>query len=112
MQLMTKEIEKAFEKFPLYSQDGKGDEAKIIVKFFGGSAATWLITEGRKDGDDWLFFGKCTLGLPDPFTGGLLWEWGYVTLKELEAIRFPYGLGVERDLGLTPGRATVASEVF
>ena len=27
---MIKELEKRFERFPLYSQDGKGDEAIII----------------------------------------------------------------------------------
>ena len=26
---MTKELEKRFKKFPLYSQDGKGDEAMV-----------------------------------------------------------------------------------
>ena len=48
MQLMTAQIEKALKKYPLYSQDGKGGDAKIVVKYFGGSAATWLITEARQ----------------------------------------------------------------
>ena len=58
MKLMTEEIEKAFRKYPLYSQDGNGGDAKIVVKYFGGSAATWLITEGQKEKNgDWTFFG-------------------------------------------------------
>ena len=92
MKLMTKAIEKKFEKFPMYSQDGKGMEAEVVVKYFGGAAATWLITEGEKQPDgDWLFFGYCTLGFE--------WEWGEVMLSQLESVRFaPFGLGVERDL--------------
>lgn len=92
MKLMTKAIEKKFEKFPLYSQDGKGDEAEVVVKYFGGPAATWLITEGEKqENGDWVLYGYCTLGYG--------WEWGEVMLSELERAKFPpFGLGVERDL--------------
>lgn len=92
MKLMTKAIEKKFEKFPLYSQDGKGEESEVVVKFFGGAAATWLITEGEKTDDgDWELYGYITLGYG--------WEWGYVYLSQLESVRFaPFGLGVERDL--------------
>ena len=114
MQLMTKEIEKAFAKYPLYSQDGLGSNAKVVVKYFGGQA-TWLITEGEKQDDgDWMFFGYVTLGFPDDSNRGKrLWEWGYVTLKQLQEIRFrPFGLGVERDLAVKPGKYTVAQEAY
>ena len=59
MELMTKELENKFEKYPLYSQDGKIEEAKVIAKYFNPcGAGTWLITEGEKQSDgDWLFFG-------------------------------------------------------
>ena len=88
MQLMTKELEKRFEKFPLYSQDGKGNEAIIAVKYFNPfGSGTWLITEGEKQEDgDWMFFGYCHI---------FDWEWGYVMLSELEKIGF-----IERDLYL------------
>lgn len=115
MKLMTEEIEKAFKKYPLYSQDGNGGDAKIVVKYFGGSAATWLITEGQKEKNgDWTFFGLVTLGFPDPVDSDyLLWEWGYVTLSELEKIRFPpFGLPVERDIMVSPGEYRVKDEVF
>ncbi len=88
MKLMNKELEKKFAKFPLYSQDGKGDEAIIVVKYFNPfGGGTWLITEGEKQEDgDWMFFGYCHI---------FEWEWGYVRLSELEKIGF-----IERDLYL------------
>jgi hypothetical protein len=116
MKLMTQELKKAFEQHPLYSNEELPDamDAQVVVKYFGGSAATWLITEGEEQANgDWLFFGFCTLGLPDPFDDGkLLWEWGYVTLKQLEEVRFPpFELPVERDLYL-PENVKVRDEVF
>lgn len=112
---MTKEIENALRKYPLGSQGGKGGKTKIIAKIFGGSSATWLITEGEptKNGD-WTFYGFVTLGFPDDFAPGkLLWEWGYFTLKQLQEIRFPpFGLGVERDTSITPGKRKVEDEVY
>ena len=115
MQLMTAQIEKALKKYPLYSQDGKGGDAKIVVKYFGGSAATWLITEGEPAPDgDYTLYGFCTLGLPDDFAPGkLLWEWGYVTLRQLQELMFPpFGLPVERDILIEPGEYRVKDEVF
>ena len=98
MRLMTKELEKRFEKFPLYSQDGKGDEAIIAVKYFNPfGSGTWLITEGEKQEDgDWMFFGYCHI---------FDWEWGYVMLSELEKIGF-----IERDLYLD-NNAKVKDEI-
>lgn len=28
------------------------------------------------------------------------WEWGYVLLSELQEVKLPFGLGIERDLHL------------
>ena len=91
MKLMTKEVEKKFEQYPLGSQDGKGEDAEIIVKFFNPfGAGTWLITEGEKQEDgNWLLFGYCHI-----FEG----EWGYVALNELQDIGY-----IERDLYLDEG---------
>lgn len=93
MKLMTKGIEKKFEKFTLYSQDGKGLDAKVVVKYFNPTGAgTWLITEGEKQEDgDWLLFGYCHI---------FEWEWGYVALSELQSFKGQFGLGIERDLYL------------
>ena len=91
MKLLTKAIENKLAKRPFGSTDGKGDNAEVIVKFFGGAACTWLVTEGEKRDGDWLFYGKATLD-------GEYWEWGYFALSELAAVKFrPFGLGVERD---------------
>ena len=97
MRLMTKELEKKFEKYPLYSQDGLMEEAEIVVKYFNPSGAgTWLITEGEKQEDgDWLLYGYCHI---------FEWDWGYVSLSELESVRGPFGLGIERDLDVTGGK--------
>ena len=91
MKLMTRELEEKFEGYPLYSQDGKGKDAKIVVKYFNPfGRGTWLITEGEKQEDgDWLFFGYCHI---------FCWEWGYITLSELESVGY-----IERDLHLKDG---------
>ena len=97
MMLMTKELEKAFEKYPLYSQDGKMEEAEVVVKYFNPyGAGTWLITEGEKQSNgDWMFFGYCNI---------FEWEWGYVMLSELQSIKLPFGLGIEREMYVTGGK--------
>ena len=91
MKLMTKELEEKFKRYPLYSQDGKGKDAKIVVKYFNPfGIGTWLITEGEKQEDgDWLFFAYCHI---------FCWEWGYITLSELESVGY-----IERDLYLKDG---------
>ena len=90
MKLMTKELEQKLQKYPLYSQDGKGFDAEVVVKFFNPiGAGTWLITEGQKeDNGDWLLFGYCLI---------FEWEWGYVSLSELESINLPFGFSIEQD---------------
>lgn len=63
MKLMTKELEDKFAKYPLYSQEGKGFDAEVVVKYFNPyGRGTWLITEGEKQPDgDWLLFGYCNI---------------------------------------------------
>lgn len=91
MLLMTNELEKTFKQYPIGSQEGKCEEAVVVVKYFNPSGVgTWLITEGEKQDDgDWLLYGYCHL---------FEWEWGYVTLSELESISLPYGLKIEREV--------------
>ena len=58
MRLMNKELAESLEKYPLYSQDGKKADAVVVAKyFFPATALTWYVTEGRKEDDDYLFFG-------------------------------------------------------
>lgn len=99
MKLLTAEVIRKLEKHPLGSQEGMSDNAEVLVKFFGG-ACTFLVTEGEKQEDgNWVFFGKMNHGWG--------WEWGYVTLSEIENTKVPpFGLGLERDMYLASG-ATV-----
>jgi hypothetical protein len=62
-----------------------------VVKFFTpDSSWTWYVTEF--DGDDTLF----------GFVIGLETEWGYISLSELQSVRGPRGLRIERDLYWRP----------
>ena len=88
---MSKELMEKFKKYPLYSQEDKGMESEVVVKYFNPYGAdTWLITEAERQEDgDWLMFGYCHI---------CCWEWGYVLLSELQNLRLPFGLTIERDL--------------
>ncbi len=96
MKLITKELEKEFEKYPIGSQDGLLGDAKVIAKFFNPvGVGTWFITEGNKlENGDYEMFGYCHLG------DDLSAEFGYVMLSELEKLELPFGLKIERDLYL------------
>lgn len=89
MKLVTKEILKRLKPFKTY--EGKPhDEIPIAVKFFTPSSSwTWWVIEGevQEDGDI-LFFG---------LVQGFEQEWGYFSLSELQSVRGPFGLPIERD---------------
>ena len=91
MNLLTDEIKELFKQYPLYSQDGKGMDSLVLVKYFSPiTSGTWLITEAEEQPDgDWLLFGYCHISC---------WEWGYVMLSELQNLKLPFGLTIERDL--------------
>ena len=94
MKLLTKAIKAKLP--PLFSQDGKDPtQVPIVVKFFTPDAnCTWYITEGEPtEEDDWVLFGWCSLGFGPGFD-----ELGTVMLSDLESIRGPLGLKVERDI--------------
>ena len=99
MNLLTDEIKELFKQYPLYSQDGRGMDSVVLVKYFNPcGAGTWLITEAEEQEDgDWLLFGYCHIQC---------FEWGYVSLKELRNLKLPFGLTIERDLYI-PKNATV-----
>lgn len=95
MKLITKELERKFKKYPIYSQEDKGYQSKILCKFFNPcGSATWYVTEAEKQGDnDYLFF-----GLVDLWGNKEEAELGYFTLNQLKEIKLPWGLTIERDL--------------
>ena len=94
MELMTKELEKELEKYPIGSQDGLKGNAKVIVKYFNPTGVgTWLITGANKlENGDFEMYGYCHLGDDE------MAEFGYVMLSQLNEIKLPFGLTIERDL--------------
>ncbi|MGI4876635.1 MAG: DUF2958 domain-containing protein [Janthinobacterium lividum] len=70
----------------------RGEDTPPVIKLFTPDAqATWLLSE--IDADD-VMFGLCDLGMGSP-------ELGYVYLGELQEVRGPLGLPIERDLHWT-----------
>jgi len=87
MKLLTKELEKRFEKI------GSQEEVKdpiVIAKFFNPTGSGyWYATE--YDPGEMIFFGYAiVLAGCD--------EWGYFSLGELQDYKGFGGLGIERDL--------------
>ena len=88
MKLMTADLRTQLPQ--LYSQEEVEDPKAIAKYFTPDSNWTWYATEF--DGTDTFF------GLVD----GLEKELGYFSLAELESVKGPFGLGVERDLWFEP----------
>ena len=86
MKLITKTLEERFEKIGCQSQTA---DPIIIAKFFDPcGSATWYASE--YDAENRIAFGYVT---------GLAFdEWGTFSITELESIKRPFGLGIERDL--------------
>lgn len=77
---------------PLYSQEEQGENAIAVVKFFTPwTGWTWYASE--YDPEKRLCFGV---------VHGQEREYGYFSLDELEEIRGPGGLTIERDLHWKP----------
>lgn len=86
--LLTQAIRKQLPK--LYSQENVANPI-VRVKFFNPcGSGTWYATEF--DGEDTFF------GLVDLHER----ELGYFSLSELESIRLPFGLRIERDIHFEP----------
>ena len=91
LKLLTDEIKKIIPS--LRDQEELGSNSIVYAKFFTpDSNWTWYATEF--DDVDTFF------GLVDGFEK----ELGYFSLSELESIRGPFGLKVERDLYFKPIR--------
>ena len=94
MKLITKEIEKRLKKYPLYSQEGKKEDAICQAKFFLCVGAwAWYILEA--DLEQGIAYGIT-------ITGNGEGEYGYTSLSELQNLRTKFGLTVERDISFEP----------
>lgn len=89
MKLLTKRLKNQIPA--IYSTESVPlKEKEIICKFFNPcGAGTWYVIEGQEEEGDFIFFGLVDLHEQ---------EFGYFSLEELESIRLPYGLGIERDI--------------
>ena len=96
MKIITKDIERLMDKYPLYSQDGKGNDAKVLFKAFnpyGGQS--WYVLEASEpyeDGDRRLFVLSTVNGEK---------EYGYMMLSDITDTTvnvFGYRMHLERDL--------------
>ena len=88
MKLLTKEIKKQLPR--LYSQEDIKDPVAHVKFFCPWNNWTWFVVEF--DGED-TFFGKVI---------GHETELGYFSLTELQGIKGPGGLTIERDLYWKP----------
>ena len=90
MKLITKALEKKLEKAGYYGKTA------ILKLFCPWGAATWVITGRDLDEPD-ILYGVADLGM------GCV-EAGTISLSELESIRGPFGLKIERDLSFKGGQ--------
>lgn len=88
--LLDDALQRALPK--LRGQEGATDPVVYAKFFFSASNWTWLVTEGEKQGDDFLFYGHVT---------GFEQEWGYFTLRELDEVEVS-GFRIERDIYFKP----------
>jgi hypothetical protein len=102
MKIITKAIEKAFEKQGDTSQLSMSN-IKIVMKLFNPcGAGTWYLYEHLED-DIYM----CFANLGDPEMA----ECGTVSMSELMSLRLPFGLKIERDMHFEPLSRTL-KEVY
>jgi len=103
MKLITADIQKKLERNHAKASE-TGESVPIVLKLFGGSNCTWLITEIEPNND--TMWGLCDIG------HGFC-EFGTVSLSELKTTRFPpFGLGVERDMYFSGGSVEKFNEYY
>ncbi len=102
MKLITKAIENAFAKQGDTSQKSMAD-IKIVMKLFNPmGAGTWYLYEHVED-DIYM----CFANLGDPMCA----ERGTVSMTEIESVRLPFGMSIERDMHFDPLSITL-KEVY
>lgn len=86
--LLTQELRIALRRNGDLSRQRERDHHPAVKFFLPNTSATWLFTELAEDED--TLFGLCDLGQGSP-------ELGYASLAELQSLRGPGRLLVERD---------------
>lgn len=93
MKMITKAIETAMDKAPLYSKDGMGDAAKVLFKVFNPyGAESWYVLEAGKpteNGDRELYVYATAHGEG---------EYAYMMLSDLTDTKVWGRFHFERDL--------------
>ena len=70
---------------------------KPVVKLFTPwGRSTWLISEIDPQ-DETMLYGLCDHGMGAP-------ELGWVSLREIQSVKGPFGLKIERDRSFTPNK--------
>lgn len=92
MKMMTKKLAK---KIPPLRATEFEENPMVVAHYFNPTGiGDWYVLEGeQRDDGDWLFFGLVNLFEK---------EYGYFTLKEIEGVKLPFGMKIERDLYWTP----------
>ena len=93
MKLLTKAIKnKAKKQYP----KGAGMDQMVVAKYFNPfGRGTWYLMNMHEDED--YCWGICNL---------YEWEMGSFSMKELESVRFSFGIKIERDLHFAPIKAS------
>jgi hypothetical protein len=115
---IAKKLKKADDEF-VASEDGRTSDDIALKLFTPWGNATWYIVSGTPldsingeaiddpfEAKDWHLFGFCNLG--DPTCA----EMGYVLLSELEALKGPWGLRVERDRNYSGSLKEVMAKTY
>lgn len=90
--LFTDEVNKALKKYPYRSQDGKGKDAKVICRIFGGCYTAYILEADEREDD--ILYGIASFGYG--------FEYGTIYKPSLEASSF-----LERDTSVIPEQKTL-----
>ena len=102
MKLITEETLKLFRELGSQSEN---QDPIVVCKFFNPmGTGTWFATE--YDLKDKIFFGYVSLF--EDYND----EWGAFSLDELESVKGPFGLGIERDLYFKPMKFSEVNKLY
>jgi hypothetical protein len=100
MKLLTQALRAQLPKLYATEHIRHADKMAVCKFFTPDSSWTWFVCEAGAGEDEDILFG---------FVIGHEAEWGYFSLAELESVRGPLGLPIERDLGFRPQAMRLAA---